>query len=193
VRALARVGRAPVTSSGETNVRRSAKLLILVGTLAAAGVGCSTIDLAGPGDPAPRTSESAVPFQRMRDDSMPLTSNSGLADAQRRVIRDEVTWASVWEAIWRNHTPLPPLPQIDFGREMLVVASTGIKPSGGYAIVVEGVEEVGGVLQVKLLSTSPHDRCFVTAAITHPVDVARIPASTREVRFTERRTVTQCR
>src|SRR5262249_44707676 len=72
---------------------------------------------------------------------------SGFWDELRIIIRDRATWDTIWKRIVSPdpyHDPynaVPPLPEIDFSREMLVVTAMGQRPSGGYRIMVNSVLE----------------------------------------------------
>ena len=162
---------------------RRSYLVLLVG--AALGVGCSSS--VAPGEP-----DRAVPLVRLRPEPYSLTSSSGLDQAERMVLRDEVAWREVWAAIWRRHSPEPSLPEVDFSREMLVVVALGQRASGGFRILVDsafmGVEEL--VIRVRTIAPGP--RCVTTAALTQPVDVARLPRMELAVRFRDQPEVHDC-
>src|SRR5687768_12383862 len=81
-------------------------------------VGCS--QMVPPGDPAPPARAVAPPPE-------PYSSPScrGLGEPGRTAARDEPAGREVWAGIWRRHTPDPPLPHVDFAREMLVIAALG--------------------------------------------------------------------
>jgi hypothetical protein len=75
---------------------------------------------------------------------------------------------------------------------MVVVAAMGREPSGGYDIVIEGATEDSSGIDVTVRRTIPGDRCFMSAAVTQPVDLARLPFSTKPVRFREREQSSAC-
>lgn len=133
-----------------------------------------------------------LPITRLRAEPYSLTYNSGLTDPARVIVTDAQQWAQVWGAIWRNHSPEPALPQIDFAQERVVVAALGQRNSGGYGILVESAAQHPDYVEVVVQKVSPGARCGVTAALTQPVDVARIPAGTLPVRFRERDAVQEC-
>jgi hypothetical protein len=117
---------------------------------------------------------------------------SGFDDPERLVVRDSVHWAGVWATAFERQTRVPPLPAVDFAREMVVVAALGARPSGGYDITIEGVvEELGGAV-VFVVATSPGDDCYTTAAITEPVIMLRAAAVAGRIRFEERAETRSC-
>src|SRR6185295_10877430 len=57
---------------------------------------------------------------RFRTPAMP---SSGLREQMRLVVRDRENWSRLWTQLTSNCGPNPaPLPEIDFSREMLIVA-----------------------------------------------------------------------
>lgn len=173
--------------------RLSARLLLLATALT---LGCT----AGAVDPTSPASladlmpgSTPVPVTRLASAPYALTFSSGLTTTQRLVIRDAAAWSTVWSAIWSRGTPVPPLPAVDFSREMIVVAALGQTSSGGYDIVIEEAALAGSELVVRVRSTSPAPACVRLAALTQPVDVARLPLHPGTVRFVESATVMECR
>lgn len=110
---------------------------------------------------------------------------SGIADKQRLVIRDREAWRDVWKRIYSLRSPTPPLPEIDFAREMLVVAAMGEQSNGGYGILIDSASERDKSLEIKVRSISPGKGCMTTQALTAPVDVVRLPKSERAIVFRE--------
>lgn len=157
--------------------------VLLVG--AALGAGCSA-------SVAPAEPDRTVALVRLRPEPYPLTYYSGLDQAERMVVRDEATWGQVWVAIWRGHSPLPPVPQVDFEREMLVVVALGGRPTGGFGIFADSAFMEGEGLVIRVRTIAPGSRCFTTGALTQPVDVARVPRMELAVHFRDRPEVHDC-
>ncbi|HEY4129096.1 MAG TPA: protease complex subunit PrcB family protein [Gemmatimonadaceae bacterium] len=133
-----------------------------------------------------------LPITRLRNQAGSFDSNSGLVDSARVVVRDAATWRTLWGQINQPFIPQPAVPSIDFNRDMVVVAAMGTKPSGGYDIMIEGVTEDSSGVEISVVRSSPGNGCALTAARTQPVDLARIPATPRPVRFRERSVVVPC-
>ena len=132
-----------------------------------------------------------------------FTDSSGIGDRLRVVIRDRDAWRDVWQRIQspvcslpnppRGPLPeLPPLPEIDFSREMLVVVALGGRPSSGYAIVVDGAYEQDNRLEIVVRSVSVKG-CAALAVMTAPVDIVRLPKTERAVVFRETEAVRECK
>jgi len=114
--------------------------------------------------------------------TMPI-SNGAIRDELRLVIRDRQAWASIWKRLLSNIPSLPPLPEIDFSREMLVVVSMGSRPDSGYRIIVNSARELRTRVEVEVVSSGP---CGLMLGIeTAPVDIVRIPKTDFPVTFRE--------
>ena len=152
-------------------------------------------EAAYPGTPVPITQVGP----KRSGPRVSFTHHSGIWDPLRVVIRNREAWREVWKWI---HSPdpyhgpvseLPPLPEIDFSREMVVVAALGGRPTGSYGIIVEGAYERGNRLEVVVRAQSPGKSCMVTQAVTQPVDIVRLPKSERSVVFRETEVVHECK
>ena len=60
------------------------------------------------------------------------------------VIMDEQTWTWLWGQHTASLSPSPPIPQINFNKEMILVAMLGYQTSGGGpSIEISSIEEIG--------------------------------------------------
>lgn len=118
---------------------------------------------------------------------------SGFGESDRFVVRDSAHWARAWATAFTRQTPVPPLPAVDFARDMIVVAALGTRPTGGYDIAIEGVAPEAGGAGVRVATTAPGDDCVTTQAITEPVVMVRVAAVAGLVRFHERAETHSCR
>src|SRR5688572_2509444 len=162
---------------------RRSYFLLLVG--AALGAACSAS--MAPGEPG-----RAVPLVRLRPEPYSFTNYSGLDQPERMVVRDEAAWREVWAAIWQGHSPEPPLPEVDFVQEMLVVVALGERPTGGFGIFADSAFTEGEELVIRVRTIAPGPRCYTTQALTQPVDVARVPRTDLAVRFRDQPEVHEC-
>ncbi len=164
--------------------------------LVAAGLalaGCSTTtpvdadrgERTGDVGPAPLVPAGAVP---VAVDEIPgaRTQISGHQDSSRVVISSPVAWANFWQRIVAGITPAPPAPAIDFGRSLVLAATMGERPSGGYAIRIDSVFVDRGTVYAVVRSISPGPTCGVAAVITAPVVAVRIDRVDGPIRFVER-------
>jgi hypothetical protein len=158
--------------------------------IAGLSVGCSSSEVTPPPGPPPGPS---VPMVRLRSEPYSFSYNSGLNSPARLVLRDAITWQEVWNQVYSRQSPTPPLPVVDFTREMIVVVALGSHGSGGYGILLAGASEAGNSgTAITVSSTSPGPKCFVTQAFTQPVDIARVPLREGAVTFVEQTHVNSC-
>ena len=118
---------------------------------------------------------------------------SGLYEERLLAIRSHPEWQGQWRRITARQGDPPPLPDVDFPSEMLLMAAMGPKPSGGYRVVIDKVLEQPGELLAFVRFVSPGRRCGAIAAVTSPVDIVRLPASAKTVRWVIERTAPDCR
>jgi hypothetical protein len=165
--------------------------IVLVAALAAVTVGCSAADPMGvPGPEESLAVGEAVTLRRI-----PAASElafTGLEQPTRRVVRSEAEWRDVWSQIWSRHTPQPPLPAVDFSREMVLVAGMGVRSSGGYSIRIQSARQTAQGLAVTVHSESPGAGCGVFAALTYPADLVVVPRTSGTVRFVESAATRHC-
>jgi hypothetical protein len=136
--------------------------------------------------------DEEIPVVRFRRGPHSFTYYSGLEEPRRFVVRDSVRWRAAWATIWRRRSPLPPLPEVDFDREVVLVAALGMRPSGGYGILLDHAVQQNGHIEVTVRSSSPGRKCGVADVLTQPVDLARLPRTRQSIRFREQKEVKDC-
>lgn len=136
---------------------------------------------------------ASLPIVRLRSEPYSFAFYSGLDKPARLVVRDPVTWQAIWNQIYLRQSPVPPLPQIDFSRDMILVAALGSRGTGGFSILLgEASEAANDGVAVIVNSSSPGSNCVVTEAFTQPVDIARLPLHHGAVSFVDRSHVSNC-
>jgi hypothetical protein len=138
------------------------------------------------------SSRGNIVLTRLRDGPSAFTSYSGLADSALLVVRDSSAWQELWQRMNRPFIPAPPVPNVNFRQEMIVVAALGRSPTAGHDVVIEGAEQDSAGIEILVRRSEPAPGCPVAAAITQPVDLARMRADRRAVRFRERQVVVPC-
>jgi hypothetical protein len=118
---------------------------------------------------------------------------SGLYEERLIVLRSPAEWQGQWRRITARQGGPPPLPAVDFSREMLLMAAMGPKPTGGYRVAIDKVIEQSGELLAFVRFVSPGRRCGAIAAMTSPVDIVRVPLSSKNVRWVVERQPADCR
>ena len=123
-----------------------------------------------------------------------LEISSGFTAPANIVIRDQAEWESLWNTIYANMSPRPPVPVVDFTRSLIVGRAMGSKPTGGFDVLVSGLIRQGREYVVQIREIQPGAGCGVTLAVTSPVDLARIARHDEPIKFavaTETRTCSQ--
>ena len=137
--------------------------------------------------------EATPPAERVPEVAMVgYRHTSGFDTQQQLVVRDSATWATTWTRLLGSHSPKPPLPAVDFSREMLVIASMGTRSSGGYTVGIDSVFLARDTVFFRVRETSPGSRCGTTAALTSPVGLARVERTDRPIAFTISSVTTEC-
>ena len=114
-----------------------------------------------------------------------ITAGS-VMDQLRLVVRDRDTWVQVWSRL-NTHPKSLPLPEIDFTREMLVVAAMGSRPNSGYRIVIDKAYLYESYPRLEVVIRSiDNTKCPGLGhfdVMTSPVDIVRLPRTDRPVVF----------
>jgi len=103
------------------------------------------------------------------------------ADSARIVVRDSAAWRATWQRATRSQPSPPPMPSVDFAREMIIVAAAGrMKP--GDAIRVDSIGVLGSttVLAVRTIIA-----CQAFPADAFPFVIVRVPRRDGAVQFVE--------
>jgi hypothetical protein len=119
-------------------------------------------------------------------------SYSGMQAGRTEIVGDSDTWTLVWNEIHQPVSPRPTLPPVDFGQEMLLLASLGTRPDGCYSVRIVAVEQEGAGLRAVVEETVPGAGCACPAAVSHPVHVVRLPRLSGPVELVDRRITTRC-
>lgn len=165
-------------------LRRVARRIVL-----ASAVACTTACSSALGPGAPR---EPLPITRFSPGSSSFSSFSGIRTPTNAVVRDSNTWRTTWQQINQPFFPQPPLPSVDFNREMVLLAAMGTEPSGGYEVFIQSATRDTAGIEVQLRRISPGAGCPVSAVLTQPLDLVRVPFSDQPVRFSERAETTSC-
>ncbi len=122
--------------------------------------------------------ELSVPFETL-DQGV----QSGIRHARKLVIRDGETWAALWREHVAERVPQPPLPQVDFTRDMVIAFFLGEKPTAGYAATIKEIRASLDKLLVRVEVTSPPPGSFVAQVLTQPYHIVKLPRSDLPVEF----------
>lgn len=146
------------------------------------------LNISGPVTPFARGIE-----RRPRVDVIEQTYYSGFEADARIVVRSAAAWDAAWRKIAGAHSARRAAPEVDFAREIVIVAATGWKPSSGYSIGIDSVWIVDRELRASVTSASPGTRCGTADTMTSPAVAVRVPRSELPIRFIERDSMLSCR
>jgi hypothetical protein len=117
---------------------------------------------------------------------------SGIPDRRRLLIDEPEEWAGFWAELNANLVPTPDLPSVNFDSHVVIAATMGRKPTGGYAIRIEEVRRTGDDLRVVVAETSPGAGCITIQAFTAPATAVTVPRPVGELEFVERTETEDC-
>ena len=103
----------------------------------------------------------------------------------RLIIKNRDEFSKFWNRFTSQDGFLPPLPEVDFSKEMIVVVGMGLRPSPGFVIMIDGACEVDAKVEL-FISRVDDGPCFPTLGVTTaPADIVRIPRSDLPIVFHE--------
>lgn len=112
-------------------------------------------------------------------------SQSGIRKAQREVVKSQAEW----EKLWKQHLSTriqdraPEPPKVDWEKERVLAVFLGARPTGGYALRIEGIKPEKGKLVVFLSERKPAPNDIVTQAFTAPFHMVAVPKFSGEVEW----------
>ncbi len=122
---------------------------------------------AGPFRRGGRLTEGPVSFQTI------LAGSHSLADtAYVSLIKNDRAWEKTWIRAKGKVNPLPTKPTVDFGKQYVIAAFMGQRPSSGFRIEISAIEKRGRQLNVYL---KKYETPGMLTVITSPFYLARVP------------------
>ena len=99
---------------------------------------------------------------------------AAIEEAGCLVVRSQAEFADLWNRIHENVSAEPPLPDVDFSRQLVLAAFQGQQPSGGHSIAIDRVVDHGDRLTVLAAKTVPAADAMVTMALTSPYHLVAV-------------------
>ncbi|HVK39071.1 MAG TPA: protease complex subunit PrcB family protein [Candidatus Kapabacteria bacterium] len=99
---------------------------------------------------------------------------------------------ALWAKLFSGQSPMPPVPQVDFTGASVVVASSGMKGSGGHGVTIETLEEIPEGMRLRIVAMSPGSTCMTTQALTTPLHIVRTRKLPAVVLFDWSETIVEC-
>jgi hypothetical protein len=131
--------------------------------------------------------------------SIPLTqlvtlnaANNAFSSQTTLVVRDQESWQELWSRMNATISPAPPVPAVDFSKDLVLVAAAGTRPTGGFSVAITNAAESGGEVIVNATITSPGRNCIVTQALTSPVHAVTMARRDAPISFQVGQEVRNC-
>jgi hypothetical protein len=139
--------------------------------------------------PGPEMRSIALPlrFGGTRPMPLPYVHSFPSKDGFRLVIGSRDEFSDFWKRLTARVPPgqwVPPLPEIDFSKEIIVVAAMGERPMSGYFIIIDGACEASGQVEVFITSID-EPGCGQLQVLTTPADAVRLPRTDLPIVFRE--------
>jgi hypothetical protein len=104
---------------------------------------------------------------------------SGISDASEVVVRSRAEW----DALWKAHAGLQPVPAADFSKEFIAAVFLGTRRSGGFSAEIIGTRREEAALVIEYRERVPAASDIVTQALTSPFHIVRVARFDGPVRF----------
>lgn len=101
-------------------------------------------------------------------------NTSAIEDTLATSLRDAQSWRTFWKHHKSCEIPMPPLPDVDFEKEIVIIYMLGEKPRGSTWVHIESVEDDGKALNVAVAtksSTGPS-----TTVMCNPFTIIKVQA-----------------
>jgi hypothetical protein len=113
------------------------------------------------------------------------------APSTRSVFRKMTEWEQFWTAV-EGCTARPLPADVDWNKEMVVLAAMGKRTSSQEGISIIGSGQRGDTLVVLVRRSVLPPQCPDQGEKSYPISVARFPRNDGRVRFLEERTIIPC-
>ena len=104
-------------------------------------------------------------------------------DSTRVVIRDVNRWQDIWERATSTQPSTPKRPEVDFGREMVILVAAGrMSPGDQIRVDSSGVRRGVFVVVVRTITD-----CRSMPTEVYPLEIVKVARSDKQETFIERR------
>lgn len=131
-------------------------------------------------DSSPTDPGDVIPFVTVHREQI-----TGVRERRAQLISRQDLWEQMWAEIVSNRSPKPPIPAVDFDRNILIFVALGDTPDACKSVRIDDVERrASGELLVDVKETRPPPSCSCPAVVARPVHVVAVPRSATGVAFT---------
>ena len=138
---------------------------------------------------APAAAAPAVPFRTVAHGD---GASSDLRAPGVEVLRSRREWRTTWRKLHAGVAPRPRLPRVNFSRHMLVLVTSGRRPTAGYGVTVTAIADSGRRLLVTAEERAPGRGCIVPQIETAPYHVVRVRRGRERVALARRSVSDEC-
>lgn len=160
----------------------------LVIALSAVALACASSEGSSGGGALPRANAEIIETILKEDGHYSEALESQLTI----VVNSREEFAALWERVFTGSSPVPELPEVDFSDHTVVLATPGMKATGGHGVTIESLEEIPEGMRLVITAFSPGATCMTTQALTTPVHIVKTPKLPGVVLFEWREKVVEC-
>jgi hypothetical protein len=106
-------------------------------------------------------------------------AQSGVDQARQVVVKT----GDDWRALWKEHAPMKPLPEVDFTQSLVLAVFMGSQPTGGYMVEIRRVRAEPSGLVVEYAETRPGPADVTAQVITSPCHIVTVPQHAGTITF----------
>lgn len=106
-------------------------------------------------------------------------SSSAIDEPNMVIVRS----APEWDALWKSHAGLQPVPAVDLSTNMVAAVFVGMRPTAGFRVEIVGARRENDALVVEYVERPPSPRTLVGQVLTAPFHIVTLPRFTGPVRF----------
>jgi hypothetical protein len=151
--------------------------LVLLTAAGLAGSACS------------RSVVMSTPFRPVAPEAIVYQDDAGgLQDSTYVAVTDALDWGNQWERVTSTNPNPPQLPNVDFDKEMLLIAAAG-RMKAGDRIHVDSVGMKQDVFRAFVTITTA---CTQLDVDVFPLEIVRVPKTSKRVQFQVARTRDTC-
>jgi hypothetical protein len=104
-----------------------------------------------------------------------------------RAINSREEWIALWKSedteFGASQVKLDSIPEVEFQKYTLLVASSGTKPNSGYSVFFTAVKDFNGGVLASVIEIVPGPNCPTAQEITHPFAFALTPKPSKHIAF----------
>jgi len=119
---------------------------------------------------------------------------AGLGNDTEKVIKSKEDWVTLWDFIYRNTTPIPNLPYVDFEKDQIIGVFKGIGDKTDYSIRISKIIDDDVSVWVFVETVIPGKTCPKTRnpLLGQPYQIIKIKLSEKPIQFHYEEIINEC-